>query len=118
MTRLKIIGSPLDFVGINVYTPTLLVIAFDRASGISGVPFNDFAPKDVSSWHRLAPESRVLGAAAAAFPLEAKGDLHHRERLCGERHGRGRRQRLRLDRLMYLRNGMLHQQRATAEGFP
>jgi beta-glucosidase len=42
---MKIIGSPLDFVGMNVYIPTWLVIASNDPSGYREVPFNDSHPK-------------------------------------------------------------------------
>ena len=56
--EMKIIGSPLDFVGINVYIPTLLVMASDQPRAIAKCPFNVSHPKMFSSWHRLAPESQ------------------------------------------------------------
>ncbi len=56
--EMKIIGAPLDFVGINVYIPTLLVMASSDPSGYAVVPFNDSHPKMYSAWHRLAPESQ------------------------------------------------------------
>jgi beta-glucosidase len=56
--EMKIIGSSLDFVGINVYIPTLLVMASDQPPGYREVPFNVSHPKMFSSWHRLAPESQ------------------------------------------------------------
>jgi beta-glucosidase len=116
--EMKIIGSPLDFVGINVYIPTQLVVASDRPPGYQDVPFNDSHPKMFSSWHRLAPESqywapRLLHAlwkpkaiyitengCAASDVVSADGHVYDS------------------DRLMYLRNGMLWQQQATAEGIP
>jgi beta-glucosidase len=114
----RAIGSPLDFVGINVYIPSLLVIASDQPPGYREVPFNVSHPKMFSTWHRLAPESqywspRLLhsiwkpkeiyiteNGCAASDAVAADGNVYDS------------------DRLMYLRNGMLHQQRATAEGIP
>jgi beta-glucosidase len=116
--EMKIIGSPLDFVGINVYIPTLLVMAAAQPAGYQEVPWNVSHPKMFSSWHRLAPESqywspRLLHAlwkpkeiyitengCAASDVVSADGNVDDS------------------DRLMYLRNGMTWQQRATAEGIP
>jgi beta-glucosidase len=116
--EMKIIGSPVDIVGINVYIPTLLVMASDQPPGYREVPFNVSHPKMFSAWHRLAPESqywspRLLHAlwkpqeiyitengCAASDAVAADGNVYDS------------------DRLMYLRNGMMHQQRATAEGIP
>jgi beta-glucosidase len=116
--EMKIIGSPLDFVGINVYIPTLLVMASDQPPGYREVPFNVSHPKMFSSWHRLAPESqywapRLLNSlwkpkeiyitengCATGDVVAADGNVYDS------------------DRLMYLRNAMMWQQRATAEGIP
>jgi beta-glucosidase len=94
--EMKIIGSPLGFVGINVYIPTLLVMASDQPPGYREVPFNDSHPKMFSSWHRLAPESQYWSPRLLHSLWKPKGDLHHRERVRGERRRRGRRQCLRL----------------------
>src|SRR5215510_16497337 len=54
---MKIISSPLDFVGINVYIAKFLVIASkNEPSGYKAVPFNVSHPKTFSAWHRLVPE--------------------------------------------------------------
>jgi beta-glucosidase len=116
--EMRIIGSPLDFVGINVYIPSLLVMASSEAPGYREIPFNVSHPKMFSSWHRLAPESqywspRLLhsiwrpkeiyiteNGCAASDVVADDGNVYDS------------------DRLMYLRNGMMHQQRATAEGVP
>jgi beta-glucosidase len=116
--EMRIIGAPLDFVGINVYIPTLLVMASDQPPGYREVPFNVSHPKMFSPWHRLAPESqywspRLLhsiwkpkeiyiteNGCAASDVVAADGNVYDS------------------DRLMYLRNGLMHQQRATAEGIP
>jgi beta-glucosidase len=116
--EMRAVGSPVDFVGINVYIPSLLVIASDQPPGYREVPFNVSHPKMFSAWHRLAPESqywspRLLHAiwkpkeiyitengCASSDELAADGNVSDS------------------DRLMYLRNGTMWQQRATAEGIP
>jgi beta-glucosidase len=116
--EMKIIGAPLDFVGINVYLPSSLVKASGGPPGYADVPFSDSHPKMYSDWHRLAPESqywspRLLHAlwkpkeiyvtengCAALDVIAPDGNVYDS------------------DRVMYLRNGMMHLQRATAEGIP
>jgi beta-glucosidase len=116
--EMKIIGAPLDFVGINVYIPSLLVAASDQPPGYREIPFNDSHPKMFSAWHRLLPESqywspRLLhsiwkpkeiyiteSGCAGSDVVAADGNVYDS------------------DRLMYLRNGLTHVQRATAEGIP
>lgn len=115
--EMKIISSPVDFVGINVYIPALAVTS-SEASGYEAVPFSVSHPKMFSDWHRLAPESqywspRLLheiwkpkeiyvteNGCAAADAVADDGNVYD------------------YDRVMYLRNGMMWQQRATAEGVP
>lgn len=116
--EMKIISSPVDFIGINVYIPTMVVKASDQPPGYEEVPFSISHPKMFSDWHRLAPESqywspRLLhelwkpkeiyiteNGCAAADELAKDGNVYD------------------YDRVMYLRNGMMWQQRATAEGVP
>src|SRR5499425_3210778 len=42
---LKVIASPLDFVGINVYKPTVYVLASDQAPGWREIPYSRSHPK-------------------------------------------------------------------------
>ncbi|WP_231510486.1 family 1 glycosylhydrolase [Fischerella sp. PCC 9605] len=58
---LKAIASPVDFVGINIYTPDYYIHANDAAVGYQSVPFNKSHPRMVSSWHRLGPETLYWG---------------------------------------------------------
>lgn len=116
--EMKIVGAPLDFVGINVYIPTLLVMASDEPAGYREVPFNDSHPKMYSAWHRLAPECQYW-APRMVHTLWKPKEIYITENGCaaddkvaadGNVYDS--------DRVMYLRNGMMHQQRATAEGIP
>ncbi|HEY6366459.1 MAG TPA: GH1 family beta-glucosidase [Candidatus Binatia bacterium] len=114
----RAIASPLDFIGINVYIPTLLVMASDQPPGYRTVPFNVSHPKMFSRWHTLEPEvlywaPRLLysiwkpteiyiteNGCAASDEISADGNVYDS------------------DRVMYLCNGLMHLQRAAAEGVP
>jgi len=116
--EMKIVGSPNDFVGINVYIPSLLVMASDQPQGYREIPWNVSHPKMFSSWHRLAPESqywspRLLhslwkpkeiyiteSGCASSDVVAADGHVYDS------------------DRLMYLRSSLTYLQRVTAEGVP
>ena len=52
---LKIIASPVDFVGINVYRPTVYVLASDQAPGWREIPFTTSHPKMSSGGSPWAP---------------------------------------------------------------
>jgi beta-glucosidase len=117
-SEMKLIGAPVDFVGINVYIPAMLVVPSSEPGGFREVPFALSQPKMFSDWHRLVPESqywspRLLhsiwkpkeiyiteNGCAAKDDIAADGNIYD------------------TDRLTYIRNGMLWQQRATAEGIP
>jgi beta-glucosidase len=114
---LRAIASPLDFVGINVYTPQY-VRAVATAPGYELIPFSKSHPRMASSWQFFGPEAlywapRHLqkiwkvkeiyisenGCAAADVPAE-DGLVYDS------------------DRIMFLRSYLAMLQRATAEGVP
>jgi glycosyl hydrolase family 1 len=116
--EMKIVGAPLDFVGINVYIPTLLVMASDQPPGYREVPFNDSHPKMFSRWHRLAPEFQYWSPRLLHSIWKPK-EIYITENGCGASDVVADDGNVYdSDRLMYLRNGMMHQQRAAAEGIP
>jgi beta-glucosidase len=53
--EMKIIASPLDFVGINVYKPRCYVEPADGPPGYREIPINASHPKMQSAWHLLDP---------------------------------------------------------------
>jgi beta-glucosidase len=115
---LTTISAPVDFVGINVYRPSVYVLASDRPSGFREVPFSPSHPKMYSAWQELGPEAlywaptfvRSLWGAkeilitengcAADDKLAADGNVYD------------------TDRIMYLRHHLHALQRATADGAP
>jgi beta-glucosidase len=115
---LKVIASPGDFVGINVYMPNEYVLASDAAPGYRLVPFNKSHPRMASSWLRIGPEAlywaprhvaTLWGAkeiyitengCAAADEVAADGNVYDS------------------DRVMFLRNYLTQLQRAASEGVP
>jgi beta-glucosidase len=116
--ELKIISSPVDFIGLNVYRPTVYVVASGGASGFRTVPFNKSHPRMLSLWHLLGPEVMYWAprqvqslwktkeiyitenGCAASDEISAKGNVDDS------------------DRVMFLRNHLAHLQRATSEGVP
>src|SRR5262249_56456036 len=55
------IGTPVDFVGINVYGPGSYVSASDAAPGFVSVPFPAKHPTMNSSWLKIGPEPLYWG---------------------------------------------------------
>ncbi len=116
--ELRIISSPVDFVGLNVYMPNHYVVAADNPNGFSLVPFSASFPHMESDWLKIGPEAMYWaprhvaklwdvksiyvtenGTSAADQPA-ADGNIYD------------------VDRIMYLRNYLTHLQRATSEGVP
>jgi beta-glucosidase len=115
---LKIISSPIDFLGLNIYKPDHYVVAADNARGFALAPFPASFPHMESSWLNLAPEA-MYWAPRHATRLWGLHSIHvsengtsasDRPAADGEVYD--------LDRIMYLRNYLLHLQRASSEGLP
>jgi beta-glucosidase len=115
---LRIISAPIDFLGLNVYTPDHYVIAADNAQGFTLAPFPASFPHMKASWLRPGPEAIYWvprhaaklwnvqsiyitenGTSASDQPA-ADGNIYD------------------IDRIMYLRNYLTQLQRATSEGVP
>lgn len=115
---MAIIGTPVDFVGLNVYMPQYYVTATDDPNGFALVPWPSSFPRMDSDWLRVGPEAMYWaprnaakvwnvgkiyisenGTSAADIPA-GDGKIHD------------------LDRIMYLRNYLMHLQRATSDGVP
>ena len=91
---LRTISSPLDFVGINVYTP-VYVLPISAAPGYRGRAAREIAPAHGFVLAGVRTGGALLGAAARAEDLERERNLHQRERLRHRRHAGGGRRRLR-----------------------
>ena len=115
---MRIIASPIDFVGINVYIPKMYVMAADEAPGYREVPMNVSHPKMDSPWHTFAPEV-LYWAPRLTYALWKPKAIYITENGCAtsdvmDADGNV----FDADRVMYLRSVMSQLQRATAEGVP
>jgi len=115
---LKTIASPLDFVGINVYRPSIYVAPSDDPSGYRSIPINASHPKMLSSWHVFDPECiywaphhvKSLWGAKSIFITEngcSASDVVADDGMVYDS-----------DRVMFLRSYLTQLQRATADGVP
>jgi beta-glucosidase len=115
--ELKVIGSPLDFVGINIYTP-LYVRASSSPSGFAVVPHPASFPHMASPWLFVGPEALYWGPRHAARIWNAK-EIYVTENGCSSSDVPADDGIVYdTDRVMYLRNYLTHLQRATSEGIP
>ena len=115
--EMKIIASPMDFVGINIYQPTY-VRADSSEAGYAVVPMPPSYPHMFSEWLSIGPESLYWGprlvhelwnvkemyitenGASSTDTLTPDGHIYD------------------TDRVMYLRNYITQLQRAVSEGVP
>lgn len=114
---MEIIGTPLDFVGLNIYMTNHVVRAADTALGYELLPHAPSHPH-AARWHRISPEAMYWGptmvhrvwhpetiyitenGCSAADDLTDGGEI------------------LDTDRVTFLRAYLGELQRATAEGVP
>jgi len=114
---MKAIGSRLDFVGLNVYTPTY-VRADDSARGYAIEPYQASFPRMASPWLYLGPEC-IYWAVRNVCDLWKPAAIYITENGCSADDKVTAAGRIEdTDRLMYLRNHLTHLQRATSEGYP
>ena len=85
---MKIIGSPLDFVGLNVYRPEYVSAAASPAGYVIEKKQASF-PHMASDWLVCGTGSDVLGDPQCQRHLEAEGSLHYRKWLLSGRCGEG-----------------------------
>jgi beta-glucosidase len=115
--EMKMIGSPLDFIGLNIYTPTY-VRADDSPAGFAVVQNPASYPHMASPWLTIGPEiaywaPRHMGeiwnvkdvyitenGTSSDDVLTANGQVYD------------------TDRIMYVRNHLIHGNRAVKEGWP
>jgi beta-glucosidase len=120
--ELKIISTPLDFVGINIYT-TQEVIPSGDADGFRMVPRPTTYPHASSDWLYVNPQATYWTPKLVSTLWKVKNiyitengyssdDILHPESPTPE--GRV----LDSDRVMYLRNYLTQLQRGVAEGIP
>ena len=92
--EMSVIGSPLDFVGTNIYFPRY-VRAIDDAPGYELLPFSTSHPRMAAPWSYIGGEALYWGARHLDAALERCGHLHHRKRLRGRGYAGGGRVRRR-----------------------
>jgi beta-glucosidase len=115
--ELKIISSPNDFVGLNIYAPQFYITADDKKP-FKVLPFPGSFPHMNSEWLRVGPETIywVPRIAAKIWNIENIYISENGTSSADELAPDGK--VYDLDRIMYLRNYLTQLQRATSEGVP
>jgi beta-glucosidase len=115
--ELKIIASPMDFVGLNVYTAAW-VMADSSPKGYAMVSDPSSYPRMASDWLKVGPEALYWS------PTQARNLWNIKEIYITENGASSndtinpQDEVLDTDRVMYLRNYLTHLQRAVSEGVP
>ena len=115
--EMKAISSPLDFLGLNVYTPEY-VRADDSQAGFSMISRPVSFPHMASNWLYIGPEV-IYWAVRNVSEVWKPKELYITENGCSsddvlEKDGHV----YDTDRVMYLRNHLTQLQRAAVEGYP
>jgi beta-glucosidase len=114
---LRAISSPLDFVGINVYTP-VYVRAVGTAPGYEVVPFAKSHPRMASPWQLFGPEALYWAPRHLQKIWNVK-EIYVTENGCGTADAPAADGVVYdTDRVMFLRSYLSMLQRATADNVP
>lgn len=115
---LRIIASPVDFIGLNVYMPDHYVIAADNARGFTLAPFPASFPHMKADWLRPGPEAIYWSPRNVARLWNVKSIYITENGTSGSDQPAPDGTIYDVDRIMYLRNYLSQLQRATSEGVP
>jgi len=116
--ELKIISTPNDFIGLNIYAPQFYITASDRAPGFNVLPFPGSFPHMNSEWLRIGPEVIYWAPKIAAKIWNIQTIYITENGTSSDDKLAADGQVYDLDRIMFLRNYLTQLQRATAEGVP
>jgi beta-glucosidase len=115
--EMKIIGSPLDFLGMNMYTPVLVRHAANEA-GYETLPFSNSHPKFHMPWLNFGPQI-TYWAPRFAKELWNVTSFYITENGCAaDDHLTLQGEVIDTDRVAYLREHFSHAARAVSEGWP
>ncbi len=115
---LRIISSPIDFLGLNVYMPNQYVIAGEKGNDFHLLPFAATFPHMDSRWLRIGPEAMYWAPRHAAKLWKVKSIYITENGTSAADEVTADGKVYDVDRIMYLRNYLTHLQRATKEGAP
>jgi beta-glucosidase len=115
---LRAISSPIDFVGLNVYTPHRYVVAADNERGFALMPFPATFPHMESIWLKIGPEAMYWAPRHVAKLWDVKSIYITENGTSATDKPAADGNIYDVDRIMYLRNYLTHLQRATSEGVP
>ncbi len=115
---MKTIGAPLDFLGINAYSPQIVRADASTPAGFSVVPFADSHPRMHMPWLYFGPQV-LYWAPRHAREIWNVNDVYITENGCAADDKLNTAKEVDdTDRLMFLRQYLIAAHRAVAEGWP
>jgi beta-glucosidase len=116
--EMKIIGAPLDFVGLNCYRPEYYRAA-QNPDGFEQVPMAPSHPRIDTDWLYLDPQCLYWGIRNIAKIWNVK-NIYITENGCAakDKFTAGKNEILDTDRIMYLRGHLKSAERVIQEGLP
>lgn len=115
--EMKVIGSPMDFIGLNLYTPAY-VLADVSAKGYAMVPSPSSYPHMFSSWLDIGPEALYWGPKLVQELWGVKEIYITENGASSDDKFSPDGQLYDTDRIMYLRNCISQLHRGVSEGIP
>jgi beta-glucosidase len=115
---LKIISSPVDYVGLNVYMPNYYVTAADDKHGFALAPFPASFPHMDANWLKIGPEAMYWAPRQVAKLWNVKAIYITENGTSSTDQPAADGTIYDLDRIMYLRSYLNQLRRATSEGVP
>lgn len=116
--EMKVISTPLDFVGLNLYAPTFVRADAADPKGWSTVPCDENYPKMHMPWLNIGPSILYWGPRIVSELWKVPA-VYITENGCAYPDRPNEKNEL-LDtaRVMYLQEHLIHAHRAVAEGYP
>jgi beta-glucosidase len=115
--EMKIIASPIDFVGLNIYQPTY-VIAEESPRGYAIVEPSETFPRMLSPWLTIGPECLYWAPRLVSQIWKPRAIYITENGASATDTPTSSGQVMDIDRVMYLRNYLSQLQRCVAEGIP
>ena len=116
--EMKVIATPLDFVGLNLYAPTYIRHDPTNPKGWSQIPCDENYPKMHMPWLNIGPAILYWGPRLVSEIWNVPA-VYITENGCAyPDKPTEKKEVLDLGRVMYLQQHLIHAHRAVAEGYP
>jgi beta-glucosidase len=116
--EMKVINTPLDFVGLNLYAPTYVRHAPETSRGWAHIPNDADYPRMIMPWLHIGPTILYWGARHVAETWNVKS-IYITENGCAYTDRPDSTNEIwDTARVMYLQQHLIGAHRAVAEGYP